>query len=148
VTGCTGGSDEPVSSAPTPTPSEAVSTPKYWQDDSTRAEKKDDLLYGGVVVFAQSYAFEISRLAGVEKATADMQRKALRSAALDPAPDYDVEVQALSTAGTATVAISKDGLCATFTVPNSNRGSMSDLSYAAATATATAGEGNEAPTCT
>ncbi len=148
LTGCSGDSDEPAASAPTPTTSETVSAPKYWQDDSTPAEEKDDLKYGGVVVFAGSYAFEISRLAGAEKATVNMQNKALRSAALNPAPDYEVEVQNLSTAGKATVAISKDGLCATFTVPNSNNGSMSDLSYAAAPATATAGEGNEAPTCT
>ena len=149
VTGCSGGSDEPVASALTPAPSKAVSTPQYWQDDSTRAERKDDLLYGGVVVFAQSYAFEISRLARSEKATVEMQNKALRTAARDLAwSDYEFEVQNLSTAGEATVAVSKDGLCATFTVPNSNRGSMSDLGYAAATARATAGEGNEAPTCT
>jgi len=133
----------PPASSPQPTP-----PPKYWQDDPTPAEAKADLKYGGAVIFASSYAFEISRLAGVEEATVNMQNKALRSAALNPGSDYEVEVQNLSTAGKATVAISKDGLCATFTVPNSNRGSMPDFSYAAEPATATAGEGNEAPTCT
>ncbi|MFL6179387.1 MAG: hypothetical protein ACJ74E_06025, partial [Actinomycetes bacterium] len=132
----------------TSTTSETVSAPKDWQDDPTPAEAKADLKYGGVVIFASSYAFEISHLAGVEEATVNMQNKALRRAALNPGSDYEVEVQSLSTAGQATVAISKDGLCATFTVPNSNHGSMSDLRYAAAPATATAGKGNEAPTCT
>lgn len=150
LTGCSGGSDEPVAAAPTPTTSETDSAPKYWQDDPTPAEAKADLKYGGIVVFAGNYAFEISRLAGSETPTAKMQNKALRSAAHNMADDYydEIEVQRLSTAGQATVAISKDGLCATFTVLNSNHGPMSDLSYAAAPATATAGEGNEAPTCT
>jgi hypothetical protein len=148
LTGCTGGSDEPEASAPAPATSATGSTPKYWQDDLPPAEQKADLKYGGAVLFASSYAFEISRLAGTDKGTVSMQNKALRSAALNPGPDYQVEVQNLSTAGKATVAISKDGLCATFTVPNSNRGSMPDLSYAASPATATAGKGNTAPTCT
>jgi hypothetical protein len=150
LTACSGGSDEPVASAPTPTTSETDSAPRYWQDDPTPAEAKADLKYGGVVVFAGTYAFEISRLARGDEATVNMQNKALRSAVLNMADEYydEIEVQILSSAGRATVAISKDGLCATFTVPNSNRGSTSDLSYAAAPATATAGEGNEAPTCT
>jgi hypothetical protein len=148
LTGCSGGSDEPVASAPTPTTSEMGSAPEDWQEDPTPSEAKADLKYGGAVIFASSYAFEISDQAGVEEATVSMQNKALRSAALNPGSDYEVEVQNLSTAGKATVAISKDGLCVTFTVPNSNRGSMSDLSYAAAPATATAGKGNKAPTCT
>ena len=148
LTGCSGSSDESVASTPTATTSATGSAPKYWQNDLTPAEAKADLKYGGVVIFASSYAFEISRQAGVEEATVSMQNKALRSAALNPGNDYEVEVQNLSTAGQATVAISKDGLCATFTVPNSNRGTMSDLSYAASPATATAGEGNKAPTCT
>ena len=149
LTGCTGGSDEPVAAAPTPTASETASAPKYWQDDSTPAEKKDDLEYGGAVVFASSYGFEISHQAGAEKATVSMQNKALMTTAHDlRGIDFEVEVQNLRTAGKATVAISQDGLCATFTVTNSNDEGMSDLSYAATPATATAGEGNEAPTCT
>ena len=149
LTGCSGGSDEPVASAPTPTTSATGSAPKYWQDDPTPAEQKADLKYGGAVAFASNYAFEISRQAGVENATVSMQNKALRTAVHDMAwSDYEIEVQNLSTTGKATVAISKDGLCATFTVPNSNRDTKSGLSYAASSATATAGEGNEAPTCT
>lgn len=104
---------------------------------------------GNAVAFAQGYAFEISNQAGSERATVKMQNKALTTSARNIEGNYyEVEVQNLSTAGKATVAISQDGLCATFTVPNSDDGSMSALSYAAAPATATAGEGNEAPTCT